>query len=611
MVIYFFSALFAVVIAALVFAENGHFSLLLWLPLLGALAWLAFLRGKLGLGAAGASASALVGAEGTGSTDALADFAQHARQPALLVKGGCISNVNRAVLKALCLEGRSDDLIGMPLDNIVHPKHHARLAAILANELASCDLGVITLLRADGMPWVVQARLFRGHDSGASLLHFSALDAQPGENSDTLRSNRLVNSAGEVLFALDSQLLVTYLNPHWENLSRHSRAATLFSPFISLFPTEDRALLAKGLRQLQSGERNLLELELRLPQSRGSGQRWVEVRAWPLQLAMEGEAGIAGLMLDISQRKQNDEVLRAQRRSLRTMLDNLPGMIYRGQNDRDWTIEFASEGCYELTGYTPLELVANRSTCLAELIHPEDREYVWNFVQTRLARRERFELSYRIVDREGTVHWVWEQGRGIYSSKGEFLGLEGYITEVSSRGAQEEARRRLFFDNATGIVSLSIFLERLSHLIVHAPLVGYPFVLVHLGLESLDEVTARHGAAMVERLLVETGKRLRVVLSDCNVVARYGDAGFVVLISDFRPATLHWAAPEGGPPPAADQPAAQENALRALLARPFRIEGQVLQLRVTARAITRIEPHADAQALLAEAAAGNVENAAA
>lgn len=603
MVIYFFSVIFAMAVTGLILAENGVSVAALGVPAMAAALWLFFLRRRLAPLAVSAAAGG-AGHERAAASDSLADFALHANQPALLVSRACISNVNRALLKALCLEGRSDDLIGMPLDNIVHPKHHARLAALLGSETASGDLGVFTLLRADGMPWVAQARLFRGHDSAVSLLHFSAPEAQPGESNDALQGSRLVNTASEVLFALDSQLLVTYLNPHWERLNRRRRADTLFSPFISLFLTEDRAILGKGLRQLQRGEKSLFVLELRMPQSHGSGQRWVEVRAWPQQLAMEDVPGIAGLMLDISQRKQSEETLQAQRRSLHTMLDNLPGMIYRGQNDRDWTIEFASEGCFELTGYTPLELVGNHTASLAELIHPEDREYVWNFVQMRLARRERYELSYRIVDREGKVHWVWEQGRGIYSSKGEFLGLEGYMTEVSTRGAQEEARKRLFFDNATGIVSLSIFIERLSHLFVHAPLIGYPFLLIHLGLQSLDEVARRDGAAMVERLLVETGKRLRVVLSDCNVVARYGNSGFVVLISDFRPLTLGWAVQDDGSIPAAGQPEALEKALRALLAKPFRIQGQALQLQLASRILASGEgSFADAQAMLAEVAA--------
>lgn len=598
MVIFFFSTLFATLIAALVFVDSGLDGawVLPLLPVAALVPWLAAQARRL------RPAAALLPA-GAGAGGPLSHFALHSSQPALLVEGGRISNVNRALLKALGLEGRSDDLIGMPLDNIVHPKHHGRLAMLLGHEVAAGEQGAFTLLRGDGMPWTVRASLFRSHNSGVSLLHFSSPETGQGEGGGPW-GNRLAAASREAMFALDSQMLVTYLSPQWERTARRGAGEALFTPFISLFLPEDRAGLNRGLRELQEGRREYLLIEARLPQVQGGRPRWMEVRAWPLQLALEEASGIAGILLDISQRKQNEEILRAQRRSLHTMLDNLPGMIYRGQNDRDWTIEFASEGCFELTGYTPLELVDNHTVSLADLIHPEDKDYVWNFVQMRLTRRERYELNYRIVDRDGQTRWVWEQGRGIYSSKGEFLGLEGYITEVSSRGAQEAARRRLFFDNAAGIVSYSLFLDRLDHLFVHAAMAGYPFLLVHLALESVEDAVARHGASMVERLAVEIGKRLRVVLSDCNVVARAGDGGFVVLISDFRPGTLAWSADDAGVVASARTPERIAAALVRLLDKPFRIEGQSLALRLRVGMAHSGEGHADAQSMLAAARKG-------
>lgn len=455
----------------------------------------------------------------------------------------------------------------MPLDNIVHPKHHGRLAALLSAEAASGDAGVITLLRADGLPWLARVSLFRGDGSAVSLLQFGAPDEQPDTGPDRQWGNRMAHFAGEILFALDSQLLLTWLNPQWERATGRAPADSLFAPFLPLFPIEDRVALTKGLRALRAGE-----------------------------------AGIVGMLLDIDQRRRREEALRAQRRSLHTMLDNLPGMIYRGQNDRHWTMEFVSEGCFELTGYTPLELVDNQSASFAGLIHPEDRDFVWNYVQMRLARRERYELSYRIIDRDGQVRWAWEQGRGIHSGRGEFLGLEGFITDVSgSRGAQEEARRRLFFDNAAGLLGFSLFLDRLQHLVAHSAIAGYPFAVLHLRLEPLAEIAARHGPAMVERVLVETGKRLRVVQGDCNGVARHGD-GFAVLIADSRPETLAWAGAFDIDPASPSGLARLANALTELAARPLRIDGHPL---VLAGQVGIAPPGgADVQAVLAAAAAG-------
>ena len=37
------------------------------------------------------------------------------------------------------------------------------------------------------------------------------------------------------------------------------------------------------------------------------------------------------------------------------LLNNLPGLAYRCLNNKNWTMMFVSEGCYELTGYEMIE----------------------------------------------------------------------------------------------------------------------------------------------------------------------------------------------------------------------------------------------------------------
>lgn len=589
MTLYLVATLLATSLSALVLSQSGLGAPVLWgLPLLPAAAWLA-----LRLAPGGWRPRHV--REASGASRPLAHFAQYSSLPALLVEDGRIAHANRALLKGLGLAERGDEVIGMPLENIVHPRHHGQVAALLAADGASGDAGTVTLLRADGLPWAARLSLFRADRSSVALLQFAAPDGLPEAGPDGQWGNRLAHVAGEILFALDVQLAVIWLNPQWARSTGRSLADCQFAPFLPHFHLEDRTALTKGLRRLQAGGRDSLCLEVRLVTTRGGMPRWVELRAWA-----HGDGGIVGLLLDIDQRRRGEEALRAQRRSLHTMLDNLPGMIYRGQNDKHWTMEFVSEGCFELTGYTPLELVDNQSASFAELIHPEDRDFVWNYVQMRLARRERYELSYRIIDRDGQTRWVWEQGRGIHSSRGEFLGLEGFITDVSSkREAQEESRRRLFFDNATGLLSFSLFLDRLQHVVAHSAIAGYPFALIHLEIGTLESLVAEHGPAMAERVMVETGKRLRVVHGDCNGATRHGN-GFAVLITDFRPATLAWAGDV-----ASGSVSDVAEALAALVTRPLRIDGH--PIAISARIGIAPAGGGDAQSLLAEAvAASNV-----
>lgn len=138
-----------------------------------------------------------------------------------------------------------------------------------------------------------------------------------------------------------------------------------------------------------------------------------------------------------SKDREREEALRESQRALTTLLSNLPGMAYRCTNEKKFTIEWVSEGCYDLTGYTPAEL-ENYKTSYAQLIKEEDRERVWITIQKALKESRPFQIEYRIITKDGKEKWVWEQGREVATRKGERLALEGFITDITERKQAEE-----------------------------------------------------------------------------------------------------------------------------------------------------------------------------
>lgn len=139
------------------------------------------------------------------------------------------------------------------------------------------------------------------------------------------------------------------------------------------------------------------------------------------------------------------------------LMASLPGMVYRCRNDRDWTMEFVSEGSVDLLGYAPEALVGNREVSYACLIHPEDRPRVWDTVEKAIARREPFTLTYRIRTATGEEKLVWERGMAI-QGEGEEVFLTGFITDVTAQARMEERVREerawseTIIRNAPGII---------------------------------------------------------------------------------------------------------------------------------------------------------------
>ena len=143
-------------------------------------------------------------------------------------------------------------------------------------------------------------------------------------------------------------------------------------------------------------------------------------------------------LLRVSKIPNENNAIKNPGRTLSTLIGNLPGIVYRCANDSNWTMEYINGDCLNLTGYANEDIENNRKLSYADLIHPEDRDQVWENVQKGLKQKQPFKLEYRIISAQGLIKWVWEQGRGVFSEEGELQALEGFITEITEQKQTEK-----------------------------------------------------------------------------------------------------------------------------------------------------------------------------
>jgi PAS domain S-box-containing protein len=164
--------------------------------------------------------------------------------------------------------------------------------------------------------------------------------------------------------------------------------------------------------------------------------------------------GVVLVFRDQTIERQHQNDTEESRRRLLTLMSNLKGVVYRCMNDARYTMKFLSEGCLELTGFTPEELILNNSQSYSALIFPADLDRIQNEINTSVLQRKHFEIEYRIVTKSKKVKWVLEQGLGVHSETGELVALEGYITDITDRveakvqlKQSEEKYKYLFVNN--------------------------------------------------------------------------------------------------------------------------------------------------------------------
>ncbi|WP_157605595.1 PAS domain S-box protein [Rheinheimera sp. SA_1] len=146
--------------------------------------------------------------------------------------------------------------------------------------------------------------------------------------------------------------------------------------------------------------------------------------------------GYLGVAIDITQLEQLHHALLLSEQRHRSMLENLPGVVYRCINDEHWTMLFISDEVEKLTGYPAKNFIRNKITTFTKITHPDDTEQNRDIVERELANHARFSTEYRIMHANGSVRWVQELGRGIFDQNNQLLYIDGFIWDIT---AQKEA----------------------------------------------------------------------------------------------------------------------------------------------------------------------------
>lgn len=166
--------------------------------------------------------------------------------------------------------------------------------------------------------------------------------------------------------------------------------------------------------------------------SKDGNKSYYEVYGYPV-FSETGEIDfVIYYAIDITEQRKNEISIRDFQKILSDILCNIPGVVYRCLNEKHRTMEYISPGCKKLTGYGVNDLVSNHKVHFGSLIHPDDRERVWQEIQKHVQRNRHFRIEYRIVARNGNEKWVSEHGRGLTDHNGQLVSLEGFITDVTS-----------------------------------------------------------------------------------------------------------------------------------------------------------------------------------
>lgn len=164
-------------------------------------------------------------------------------------------------------------------------------------------------------------------------------------------------------------------------------------------------------------------------------QRWIEASG---KVSFENGRAVrvVGSVVDVSERKRAEKVLKDSEQRFKEMADAAPAMLWI--TDTEGHCSFLSRGWFQFTGQSEAEALGFG---WLEAVHPDDRDDSSRIFLDANTRREPFKLDYRLRRADGEYRWAIDSARPRFGEGGEFLGFIGSVIDIHERVVAEQALR--------------------------------------------------------------------------------------------------------------------------------------------------------------------------
>ncbi|MBW4522001.1 MAG: PAS domain S-box protein [Scytolyngbya sp. HA4215-MV1] len=147
---------------------------------------------------------------------------------------------------------------------------------------------------------------------------------------------------------------------------------------------------------------------------------------------------MAGIDIDITDRKQSEAALRDSEERFRQLAENIDVVFWIKDTFED-RVSYISPAYERLWGWNPQELYENQQAW-GEHIHPDDRAWSAKAFQEKAAAGQ-FDEEYRIILADGRVRWIRDRCFPLRDQAGILYRFAGIAEDITDRKQSEAALR--------------------------------------------------------------------------------------------------------------------------------------------------------------------------
>jgi len=202
-----------------------------------------------------------------------------------------------------------------------------------------------------------------------------------------------------------------------------------------IHPGDDQYYVTK--MKEASDTHQLYSAEHRITRANGE-ERIVLESGQPKYDSQQRLVSIVGTLLDITEQRRAERVLRESEDRFRTMADGAPVMMWMSGVDKLCT-DF-NRGWLVFTGRSIEQELGNG---WADGVHQDDLQKCIAIYVEAFDKRQPFSMEYRLRRYDGEYHWINDSGSPRFLPDGTFAGYIGCCVDIHDRKATEFARLEL------------------------------------------------------------------------------------------------------------------------------------------------------------------------
>ena len=185
---------------------------------------------------------------------------------------------------------------------------------------------------------------------------------------------------------------------------------------------------------LKTGARQICEVQLR---DETGAARWVYFESLAVHDKLGRITHWRMALLNITERKRAEEVMRESEQRFHTMADTAPVLIWMSGLDK--LCNYFNQVWFTYTGRTKEQELGSG---WADGVHPEDFDRCLKTYTEAFDRRESFQMEYRLRKADGQYGWLLDHGVPRFLPNGEFAGYIGSCIDLTERKDLEDRLRK-------------------------------------------------------------------------------------------------------------------------------------------------------------------------